>query len=122
MSFSWLRSLLSCCCSTYWPAVVVAEIPEGGGCLLLTHLFVGYLPGLSRAKTLKHNSSFCRKLSSVIVVLCSGLLPYFCSLSVNNVLKLQGWKAMFVESLFVLKPVQGTVSLCQFADVEIATA
>lgn len=58
----------------------------------------------------------------MIVVLCTGLLPYFCSLSVNNVFKLQGWKATFVDSLFVLMPVQGTVSLCQFADVEIATA
>lgn len=58
----------------------------------------------------------------MIVVLCSGLLPYFRSLSVNNVLKLQGWKATFVDSLFVLMPVQGPVSLCQFTDVEIATA
>lgn len=73
-------------------------------------------------QSLKHDFLQNDAFSSVIVVLCTGLLPHFCSPSVNNVLQLQGWKATFVDSLFVLMPVQGTVSLCQFADVEVATA
>lgn len=80
---------------------------EAGGCLLLSILFVGQ--GTLNLYFLK-SCEF-----SAVLVLYTGLLPSFHSVSVNNTFKLRGWKATFVEALLDLIPAQGTASMCHFA-------
>lgn len=120
----WLTSHLGHCFSTGWPGICGLERIPWSRWLLIAHssicrLSVRFVQG---KELLKYYFLENGKFSAVLVVLCTGLLPSFHSLSVNNVFKLQGWKAMFVDSLLVLMSVQGTVSLCHFADLVIANA